>query len=166
LRGGKHDIWEGGFREPFLVRWPGKVTAGTTSDDIISMTDVLATFAGILKTKIPAGNAEDSFDVSASFFGNGKPARDSIVLQDASANYAIRQGDWKLIERENAPEIPARNKKVAAAQARKGTELHDELYNLAEDPSESKDVAAKHPNIVKRLRKQLARTREQGFSQK
>ena len=164
LRGGKHDIWEGGFREPFLVRWPGKVPANTTCDDIVSMTDIAATLAGILKTKIPTGNAEDSVDVSNSWFGNGKPARDYIILQDASANYAIRQGDWKLIERENAPTIPARNKKVAAAQAKKGTAGHDELYNLAEDPGETKDVAAKHPNIANRLRKQLAKTREQGFS--
>ncbi|MEO5803201.1 MAG: arylsulfatase [Verrucomicrobiota bacterium] len=164
LRGGKHDIWEGGFREPFLLRWPGKVPANTTCDDIVSVTDIAASLASIWKTKIPSGHAEDSVDVSGSFFGKGKAARDHIILQDASANYAIRQGDWKLIERENAPAIAARNKKVAAALKRKGTEGHDELYNLAEDPSETKDIAAKHPNIVNRLRQQLAKTREQGFS--
>jgi arylsulfatase A len=165
LRGGKHDIWEGGFREPFLVRWPGKVPANTTCADIVSMTDMVATLAGVLKTKIPAGNAEDSFDVSNSLFAKGKAARDFIILQDASANYAIRQGDWKLIERENAPKLEARGAKGErrAAQS-KGAPTHDELFNLTEDPGETKDVASKHPNIVNRLRKQLTKTREQGFS--
>src|SRR5204863_7562048 len=63
LRGGKHDIWEGGFREPFLVRWPGKVPAGTVSDQVICLTDVLATLATVLNVSIPAGQAEDSLDV-------------------------------------------------------------------------------------------------------
>ena len=166
LRGGKHDIWEGGFREPFIVRWPGKVPAGTTCDDIIAATDVLATLASIVNTKLTDGNAEDSFDVSSSFFGTGKPARDYIVLQDASANYAIRQGDWKLIERENPPNFPVRGAKGERrmAKAKKESPQHDELYNLVDDPSEKHDVAGKHPNIVKRLRKLLTETRDRGAS--
>jgi arylsulfatase A-like enzyme len=161
LRGGKHEIWEGGFREPFIVRWPGKVPAGTTCDDVVSASDVLATLASILKTTVPSGNGEDSLDVSSSFFANGKPARESIVLQDASANYAVRQGDWKLIERENAPPVPARNAKgERKAKAKKAGPQQDELYNLADDPSEKNDVAAKHPNIVNRLRKILRETRD------
>ena len=53
LRGGKHTIWEGGFREPFLVRWPGKVPAGTASEQVICHTDVLATIAHILGVPLP-----------------------------------------------------------------------------------------------------------------
>lgn len=166
LRGGKHDIYEGGFREPFLVRWPGKVPAGTVCDDIVSATDVLATLAGVLNTTVPKGSGEDSFDVSTSFFGTtkGKPVRDYVVLQDAQANYAIRQGQWKLIERENAPPVPLRNSKVARVQARKDSGMKDELYSMTTDPSEKENVADKQPEVVKRLRKLLSQTRDQGFS--
>jgi arylsulfatase A len=62
FRGGKHSEYEGGFREPFLVRWPGKVPAGTVSDQVICLTDILATLAGMLDVPLPNGNAEDSFN--------------------------------------------------------------------------------------------------------
>ncbi len=166
LRGGKHDIWEGGFREPFLVRWPGKVPAGTTCDDIVSMTDMAATLASVLKTKIPRGNAEDSFDVSSSFFGKGKPARNFIVLQDASANYAIRKGPWKLIERENPPKFKPRGAKgeKRMVKASKESPAKDELFNLETDPGETKNVAMENPQVVKELRALLSKTREEGLS--
>src|SRR5262249_39591678 len=105
LRGGKHDVWEGGFREPFVVRWPGKVPAGTVCDDIVCLSDVLATLAGILSVPLPSGAAEDSFDLGTSWFGTGKAARQTVVLQDAHATYALRQGPWKLVEREQPPEF-------------------------------------------------------------
>jgi arylsulfatase A-like enzyme len=166
LRGGKHDIYEGGFREPFLVRWPGKVPANTMCDDIVSMTDVAATMASVLKIKIPSGNAEDSFDVSSSFFGKGKAARNFIVLQDASSTYAIRQGAWKLIERENPPKFEVRGAKGERRmkKASKESPAKDELFNLVADPSEKKNVAEENPDIVKELRKLLASTRDRGFS--
>ena len=72
---------------------------------------MLATLASMLKVPLPAGNAEDSFDVSSSWFGDptAKPGRDSVVLQAAfAAEYAVRQGPWKLIERENRPPVPRR----------------------------------------------------------
>ncbi|MDB6025887.1 MAG: hypothetical protein JWM68_2110 [Verrucomicrobiales bacterium] len=166
LRGGKHDIWEGGFREPYMVRWPGKVPAGTVCTDVVSISDTLATLASILHTKVASGNGEDSFDVSSSWFGTGKPTREFIILQDASANYAIRNGPWKLIERENPPVFKLRGAKGERrmAKAAKESTAKDELFNLETDPSEKKDVAAQHPEIVKELRALLSKTRDQGFS--
>src|SRR5262249_53771370 len=120
LRGGKHDIWEGGFRTPFLVRWPGRIPAETTSAQVICLTDVLATFAGILGVPLPAGQAEDSIDAGRALVESvpGAPVRDHVILQDAHATYAIRAGDWKLVEREAPPTLVARNanaqKKIAA----------------------------------------------------
>jgi arylsulfatase A-like enzyme len=165
LRGGKHDIWEGGFREPFIVRWPGKVPAGTSSDQMVAMPDVLGTFAAILGTPLPKGQAEDSFDVSAAWLGKSasNASRDFVVLQDASANYALRQGPWKLVERENAPAFEARNRKAAQKRERaaKAAAGGDELYNLLEDPGETKNVAAQNPEVVRKLRQLLTRAREQ-----
>ena len=166
LRGGKHDVWEGGFREPFLVRWPGKVPAGTVSDQVIGLTDVLASLAGILQVPLPADHAEDSFDVSRAFFEArpGRPVRDHVILQAADGVYAIRQGDWKLVERVNPPKIEPRNKKKAdlAEKKKKGAPKHDELFNLANDPSETKDVGADNAALVAKLRKLLAEGRDKG----
>ena len=88
LRGGKHSEWEGGFREPFIVRWPGTVPAGTVSDQVICLTDVLATLASILHVPLPEGNAEDSFDVLRAFTEEkpGAPVRDHVILQSASCD--------------------------------------------------------------------------------
>jgi arylsulfatase A-like enzyme len=165
LKGGKASIYEGGFREPYIVRWPGKVPAGTVSDHVVCLTDTLATLASMLKVLLPAGNAEDSFDVSSSWFGDAsaKPGRDGVVLQAAAeAEYAVRQGPWKLIEHENRPAIATINKnreKRLAAQ-RKHKLKPDDLFNLADDPGETKSVAAEHPAIVAQLRKLLHEARD------
>jgi arylsulfatase A-like enzyme len=165
LRGGKHSIFEGGFREPYIVRWPGKVPAGTVCDDILCHSDVLATLASVLKVPLPAGNAEDSLDVSSSWFGDAsaRPARESVVLQAAAAaEYAVRRGPWKLIEHENRPPDPGRdpitNKRTL--EQRKHTPKHDELFNLVDDPSEKNNVAAEHPEIVAQLRTLLRNARD------
>ena len=122
MRGGKHSEWEGGFREPFIVRWPGKVPAGTVSDQVICLTDMLATFASLLNAPLPKGNAEDSFDVLRAFTESkpGAPVRDHVILQSADATYDLRMGDWKLVERADAPEFTSvRNKRKTAAAEKK-----------------------------------------------
>jgi arylsulfatase A len=166
LRGKKHDIWEGGFRVPFLARWPGKVPAGTVSDQVVCATDVLATLAGVLGVGLKPGQAEDSFDARGAFLGAGpgKPVRDHVILQSADAIYAIRAGDWKLVEREGPPPAAPRNKKAAAKAAAKKADGRDELFDLAKDPGETTDVAAANPEVVARLRKLLADARERGHT--
>jgi arylsulfatase A-like enzyme len=164
FRGGKLDIWEGGFRVPFIVRWPGRVPANSIDDDIISLSDILATLAATVHAPIPAGNAEDSRNVSSSWFGTpgAEPARDIIVLQSNDGVYAIRQGAWKLIERENPPDFEFRSNKSAErnSEKRKYASQLDELFNLSQDPAETKDLAAQHPEIVQRLRNLLAESRQ------
>jgi arylsulfatase A len=166
LKGGKHSEWEGGFREPFLVRWPGKVPAGTVSEQVICHTDMLATLSSILKSPLGSKYAEDSFDVSRAFTeaAPGAPVRDHVIVQAADATYAIRSGDWKLVERVDAPKFEHRNAKKAAQASKKAKSApkHDELYNLKSDPSETKDVSAEHPDLVAKLHRQLNEARERG----
>lgn len=170
LRGGKHSEWEGGFREPFIVRWPGHVPAHTTSDQVICVTDMLATFAALLHAPLPKANADDSFDVSRAFIEKapGAPARDHVIMQSAGAVYCIRMGDWKLVERADAPEFSSarnpRKARRAAARTQVTAQGKDELYNLKDDPSETRDVAAAHPEIVARMKKTLAESRNRGFT--
>jgi arylsulfatase A-like enzyme len=170
LRGGKHSEWEGGFREPFIVRWPGHVPANTVSEQVICLTDVAATFAGLFHESLPKGNAEDSFDVMRAFTEEkpGAPVRDHVILQAADATYDIRMGNMKLVERANAPEFESvRNKKkTAAAEKKKKTAAHrsDELYNLKDDPSETKDVIASNKELAAKMKKLLVESRDRGFT--
>jgi arylsulfatase A-like enzyme len=168
LKGGKHSEWEGGFREPFLVRWPGKVPAGTVSEQVICLTDVLATLASALKVPLPKGNAEDSFDVSRAFteVKPGKPVRDHVIVQAADATYAIRMGDLKLVERVDAPPFDHRNAKKAAQaeKKKKSAPKHNELYNLATDPAEAKDVSVDNIERAAQMKKLLAEARDRGFT--
>lgn len=169
LRGGKHSEWEGGFREPFIVRWPGQVPAGTVSAQVIGLTDLLATFARVLDAPLPRGQAEDSFDVLRAFTESrpGAPVRDHVILQSADATYALRMGDWKLVERVNAPEFsPDRNKRTAEAAAKKKAAgpRRDELFNLRDDPDETTDVWAAHPERAAAMKKTLVESRDRGFT--
>jgi arylsulfatase A-like enzyme len=169
LRGGKHSEWEGGFREPFIVRWPGKVPAGTDSDQVICLTDVLATLASILHVPLPEGNAEDSFDVLRAFTEEkpGAPVRDHVILQSATATYTIRMGDWKLVERANAPKFDsARNKRKAQQAARKKrmAPKKNELFNLRNDPAEAANVVAAHSEIATKMKNALVEARHSGFT--
>ena len=170
LRGGKHSEWEGGFREPFIVRWPGKVPAATVSEQVICHTDMVATLAGILGVPLPPGQAEDSFDAQRAFTepAAGPPVRDHVIVQSAQAIYGIRVGDWKLIERANPPEFESNRNPRKTAQAAKAKAAaaaqKDELFNLREDPSETKNVIAANADVAARLRKTLAEARERGFT--
>lgn len=120
LRGGKHTIWEGGFREPFLVRWPGRVPAATVSDQVICHVDVLATLADVLHAPLPKGQAEDSFSAVRAFTEAkpGAPVHDHVILQaPENSAYAIRMGDWKLVERIGAPTFTRRETRRGGKKA-------------------------------------------------
>lgn len=169
LRGGKHSEWEGGFREPFLVRWPGQVPPGTVSDQVICLTDPLATVASILQAPLPKGQAEDSFDALRAFTETkpGPPVRDHVILQAADATYDVRMGDWKLIERAGVPDFDStRNKRKAeqAARRRETAPTKDELYNLENDPSETRDVHAANADRAAKMRRFLSAARDRGFT--
>jgi arylsulfatase A-like enzyme len=168
LRGGKHDVWEGGVRVPLLVRWPGQVPADTSSPQLVCLTDLLATLAGVLRAPLPTGAAEDSVDVGRAWFERepGAPVRDHVIVQDAHGTFAIRQLDWKLVERKDLPPMLARNRWFARriAEARRSAPPHDELFDLASDPGESRDLHAEHPEIVAELRRLLTEERAAGGS--
>jgi arylsulfatase A len=157
LRGRKHSIYEGGFRVPFIVRWPGRVPAGTASDILLCLTDVLATCAAILDKPLPENAGEDSFNVLPAWTGAPDArVRDAVVLDSASGVFAIREGPWKLIERNATLPLDAAKAKKADA------ENQNQLYNLAEDPAETKNLWDAHPEVVKRLSTLLEKARKDG----
>ncbi len=161
LRGGKHHVWEGGFKVPFIVRWPGKAPAGTVCDEMISLADILATTAAVTGRGLPAPDkgAEDSRSFLPALLGKeAPPARHDMIVHSSDGVFAIRKGPWKWIEGVPVDEIKAGARKAHA------DEFHAQLYNTKDDPAETKDVAAEHPEVVKELTALLNRYRDGGYS--
>jgi arylsulfatase A len=158
-RAGKHSIYEGGFRVPFIARWPGYVPAGAVCGQTINLVDTLATTAALLGEKLPsaAQAAEDSCSMLPALLGQarGKALRADMIVHSADGVFAVRQGPWKWIE--GKPSMP----KPLPSRA---VEYKPQLYNLAEDPGEQTNLAESNPEVVQRLAKLLAHYREQGYS--
>jgi arylsulfatase A-like enzyme len=159
LRGRKHSVFEGGNRVPFIARWPGKVPAGATSDEIVGLTDLLATVAGVVGEKLPATAGEDSYDIGPALFGKkpASPIREALIVQNSEGVFALRQGPWKFIAQGAAADAPP-NSPWTKEGAR------DRLFHLGNDLEETTDVIDKHPDIAATLGKLLKQYREQGFS--
>jgi arylsulfatase A len=164
FRGNKTTCFEGGVREPCIMSWPGKIPAGTTCDQILGNIDMLPTLAKLAGVKLDPSRFLDGKDVSSLLFDASPIAvRDTHLYFGAGAvapPVAIRQGDWKLflnsrggVKSSADAEKGDGNRKKTNARAARG-----ELYNLAADPSESKNLAAANPEIVERLNRE-ARTR-------
>jgi arylsulfatase A-like enzyme len=159
LRGRKHSIYEGGFRVPFIVRWPGNVPAGTRSDEVLCLNDVLASCAALLGEKLPANAGEDSFNMLPLWKGEpNAQGRASVILDSALGVFAIRAGEWKLIERTDVPEA----KTGKGKKARPNPENQNQLYNLAADPAETKNLWSEKPDVVQRLTALLAEAKKNG----
>ena len=149
-RGSKATIFEGGHRVPFLVRWPGKVKPGTTSDVTICTTDFFATFAEILAAlkSIPVNAAEDSFSFLSSLWGEKQAIRPFTIHHSIGGIFAIRKGEWKLILSKSAG--------GGWSKTSGATGKVVQLYNLADDPSETKNLEDSHPEKIKELVADLA----------
>lgn len=151
LRGMKGDAWEGGHRMPFIARWPGSVAPGSTSDQIISFTDLLATFAEITGTALPAGAAPDSVSFLPALRGETYD-RSPIVIQSGNRLMVIRSGKWKFIDGLGSGGFS----KPSIIRPGPGDPT-GQLYDLEADPFETHNFYAEHPEIVDRLRKKMRR---------
>ena len=162
LRGMKADAWEGGHRMPFIVRWPGKVKAGSVSDQTICFTDVLATFAAVVGADLPAGGGPDSFNILPVLLGEhpeDKPIRGPVVIASGNGTMTIRSGPWKLITALGSGGFskPSKIKPVPGGPV-------GQLYHLADDPGETINLYQEKPGVVQRLQKELTRIRTSGQS--
>lgn len=146
FKGRKGSAYEGGHRVPFIARWTGKIKPETTSSQVISLTDMLATFATITKTKISSKGGEDSFDISPIFYGNEPENSDESVriFHSGSKAFAIRKGDWKVILETPDSDVKKFISNIASFEGK------GELYNLAADPFEQNNLwDAKHEMVQK-----------------
>ena len=146
FRGTKADVWEGGHRVPFIARWPARVKAGSESAQLLCLTDFFATCAEITGSKVPDTAAEDSVSFLPALTGKSG-GRDTLVSHSISGHFAIRRGALKLCLTpgsggwsEPRPGAPA-SAKLPPAQ----------LYDLAADRGETKNLAAEREGDVKEL---------------
>lgn len=182
LLGFKFDAWEGGHRVPFIARWPGRIPPGTVSDELICLIDMLATCAGLTGSPLPAGAGPDSIDILPAFVGD-PPAplrRELVVAPHSKKHLALREGHWMYIGARGGggfmgtkPGDHALGGPAALAFAGQttsdvaaGTLRPDapaaQLYDLASDPRQSRNVILEHPDVAGRMARRLAAIRGGG----
>lgn len=137
LRGLKGSLFEGGIRVPLIVRWPGRVPAGTRSDRVVGFEDILPTLARVAGADASVPAQTDGIDFSPTFLGKKQPARGFLYREFSGygGQQSVQFGKWKAVR-----------------QNMKRGNLDIQLYNLASDPGELRDVAATHPGVVRRAR--------------
>jgi arylsulfatase A len=161
LRGSKADIFDGGHRIPFLVRWPDRIKAGSRSNQTILQADLMATCADILGAKLPVNAGEDSVSFLPALLGTDKtPLHEAVVHHSINGSFAIRQGKWKL---ELCADSGGWSPPVPGSAEVKGLPV-TQLYDLSNDLAESKNLEAEYPDEVDRLTKLLEHYFDNGRS--
>ncbi|WP_439183742.1 sulfatase family protein [Carboxylicivirga taeanensis] len=143
--GMKSDVWEGGHRVPMIARWPKAIKAGQKSDVLICSTDLMATCAEIIAQPLPEA-ACDSYSFLGALTGQTSPQtqRTSIVHHSVNGTFAIRKGEWKLIDAKGSGGWSLPEDKCPE-------EPPQQLYNLQADPRETNNLYSEYPEIVKEL---------------
>jgi len=184
FNGQKGDVWEGGNRVPFLARWPGHIPVGTQSEQLLCLTDMLATFAALTGQTLSAGAGEDSFNALPVLLGKNS-TRTNLIVQARSSSlfrhrkqediWAVRAGNWKLVigqgsgysteKTERAPylkfsQVGMVNSDFAPDGKLKPDAPPMQLYDLTSDPGETKNVYRDHPEIVTKLTKLFEQLRD------
>lgn len=168
LRGLKRDTWEGGHRVPFIVKWPGKIKAGSVLKEVINQVDIMATLASVVDYKLPNESAVDSYNLLPVLKGEDykKPLREATIQNTKTEQYVVRQGDWVLInsfsgEHSGAPawfyektDYKKYSKKTTAGL----------LFNLKDDLAQRNDLYEKFPEKVKAMKALLKTYRSSGRS--
>ncbi|MHB1781651.1 MAG: sulfatase family protein [Acidimicrobiales bacterium] len=161
-RGQKADIWEGGHREPFIARWPGRVPAGVVTDELFGLIDLMPTLATLTGATMPDGAAEDGIDVSGVLVGEEPSPRTSLVHHSLNSTFSLRDGRWKLVMGIGSGGF------TDVDESRSSASLCDgQLYDLDEDPREEHNIWTVHPEVVERLYlelKTIARSPASGLS--
>jgi arylsulfatase A-like enzyme len=161
FRGQKADAYEGGHRVPFLARWPGRIKPGATCADPICLTDLMATVAAIVGISLPDNAGEDSVNLLPDLLGTAHgPQREAVVHHSLDGIFAIRQGPWKLILSRHGGGYRAVRPLAGVLKGLPPIQL----YNLDEDPAETRNVQAENPDIVARLTRLLERYVAEGRS--
>jgi len=160
FRGMKMELWDGGHRVPFIVKWPSVVKAGSVNHEIVCLNDLIATCSELVDVPLAANEGEDSVSFLPAL--KGEPIvteRKGIVHHSFSGKFAYREGKWKLILSKGSGGLRPGLTKEELAAAPKG-----QLYDMEVDPSETTNLYTKNPEKVKELLAQLETYVENGRS--
>lgn len=149
-RGTKADIYEGGHRVPFIARWPAVVKPATTYPHPVCLVDLLATCAEVLGEKLPPHVGEDSVSLLPALRGGTQPVREAVVHHSITGAFSIRQGSWKL---ELCPGSGGWSSPRPGQEPDSAPRI--QLFDLKSDPSETRNIQAEHPDVVKGLTRLL-----------
>ena len=159
-RGFKRDDWEGGHRVPLIVRWPKRVEKGQVSDQLVNLTDIMATCAAIVDYDLPNNAAEDSCNILPALLGEKKPIRE-YSLQQARGGKSIRKGKWKYLDHKGSGGNNYDGKRTGRWGAKefqlpeKAPDAPGQLYDLEKDPGETNNLYFENPELVKELTAKL-----------
>ncbi|MDF7806317.1 arylsulfatase [Pontiellaceae bacterium B12219] len=151
FRGSKADIWDGGHRVPFILRWPAGIKAGSRSDQTVCLTDLMATCAELTGAALPDTAGEDSVSFLPAL--SGKPivsTRSGVVHHSISGHFAYREGKWKLVLAKGSGGWTSPTEKEMPEGS-----LKAQLYDMEADPGETTNLYTTYPEVAERLLKQL-----------
>lgn len=147
LRGSKADIWDGGHRVPFIVRWPNRVKEQSNCDQTICLTDMFATVGEILEETVPANSCEDSVSFVPALYGKKiESTRKAIIHHSFSGHFAIRSGPWKLLLARASGGWSSPKENNPGEDATKG-----QLYEMNSDIGEKKNLYLEKPEVANEL---------------
>ncbi|MFC5627113.1 sulfatase family protein [Algoriphagus winogradskyi] len=161
-RGHKADIFEGGHRVPFIAKWPAKIQKGTSRNETICLTDLMATGAELSGYALKDNEGEDSYSLVSLFDATNQvdQFREATVAHSINGSFAIRQGDWKLIMAKGSGGWSAPKPNTKAEEGLPEVQL----YNLASDPGETTNLQAENPEKVAALKSLLSKYIKEGRS--
>lgn len=152
-RGYKADIYDGGHRVPLLIQWPSQVKAGSRSNQLVGLNDLMATCGELLQAKLPDEAGVDSVSFLGELLGNSNsPGRESLVHHSIQGKFAFRKGKWKLVLCAGSGGWSQPND----AQALKQDLPPFQLFDMEKDVAETTNLIAKYPEIAKALEEELA----------
>ncbi len=157
-KGRKSHSYDGGHRVSFIVTWPGKVEAGSVSDEVICTTDLYATIADLLGHKMTPDEAHDSYSFLPVLLNEEyeKPLREATIHHSLNGHFAIRKENWKYIDAKGHGGFAQIKEEVPQDSV--------QLYNLENDPAETTNVYLENPEIISELKVLLEKYKTQGFS--
>lgn len=161
-RGNKADALEGGHRVPFIASWPGVIKPGSTSEQTISLVDIMATCAEVVGSELPESSAEDSVSLLSVMKDPTitEPLHEAVICHSVSGQFVVRKGDWKIIYSAGSGGWS----KPSDAEAKKLKLPEWQLYNLKLDPKETQNLIEGNEGKVKELTAILRRYVENGRS--
>jgi arylsulfatase A len=161
FRGAKADVYEGGHRIPLFVRWPGRIKAGSKCMETVGLVDLTATCAELVGATLPPDAGEDSVSLLPTLVSRASgPIHEAVVHHSANGSFAIRQRRWKLAF---CPDSGGWSTPKPGSKEAKGLPPV-QLFDMAADPSETRNVAAENPEVVANLTKLMARFVAEGRS--